>query len=277
MFGRPATEEHPPVPKGGLHNRYEGMNSAWQINETADDFVKRLPVHGSAWAGPWLWVANPYSDRDAEPEYESAKFKQLGPRLLREHLEHKQQVTEENPGKTPAVITRKLLPARTKLKEDILALSKEAGMLCGKWMLFPHEDDASGVWKRVVGAVIEGKLGTAAKIATDSDGGKGTRLICIYTKDFSDEADVKRVVLQLQKMDLLPKNGYSIHYKCDAYTYLNIYSTNEYGLAASLYASKDVLEGKMKATTSANSQATGQKRAAASSAEDKAAGKRKKT
>jgi hypothetical protein len=286
MFSQaPATEQKPKIPKGGMHNRYEGLDSAWQSHETIDDFLTRLPVHGSSWAGPWLWCANPYADRNAEPEVRDAKFMQLAPRLLEDYLDKMRQLTEENPGSPAGTITRKLGPARSKLKDDILALAKEHGMLSGKWMLFPNDHDAAKVWKTVATAVIEGKLGNAAKIATD-DEGKGARLICIYTKDFSDEADVKRVVQELKKLGLLPADETkSIYYKCDAYTYLDITASNEYKLQASLYSSKDVLQGKTSAAKetadapkpSATRAEVGQKRLAYFAAtQSKAAGKRKK-
>lgn len=285
LFAATIAEERPPIPKGGLHNRYDGLDSAWQSHETIDDFLTRLPVHGSTLVGPWLWAANPYAERDAEPETRDASFMQLAPRLLEDYLDQKRQLSEQNPSSPAGTITRKLYPARIKLKDDILSLAKEAGMLSGKWMLFPNEEDASDIWKRVATAVIEGKLGTAAKIATDDDG-KGSRLICIYTKDFSDEADVKRVLQEIQKLKLLPVDeGRSIYYKCDAYTHLDIRSQNEYGLTASLYASNDVLNGKTSApkgrTTAPKSSATsagrGQKRIAGiDTSQSKAAGKRKK-
>jgi hypothetical protein len=108
-------------------------------------------------------------------------------------------------------------------------------------MLFVPEDDAAKVWKTVCHAVADNFLGIAAKIATYEEG-KVIRLICVYTKDFDDMADVRRVALELQDLKLLPraKNRF-IYYKCDAYTHLDIMSDNEYGLAASLYCSKDIL------------------------------------
>lgn len=240
----PAAKDKAKIPKGGMHNRYEGLESAWQSHETIDDFLTRLPVHGSEWVGPWLWCANPFEDRDAEPEQRDANFMQLAPRLLKDYMNKMRQVTEENPASPAGTITRKLGPARAKLKDDILALAKEHGMVSGKWMLFPNERDVATVWRTVATAVIEGKLGNVAKVATD-DEGKGARLICIYTKDFSDEVDVKRVVQEIKKLGLLPVDeARSIYYKCDAYTHLGIDASNEYKLQASLYSSKDVLSGK---------------------------------
>jgi len=46
----------------------------------------------------------------------------------------------------------------------------------------------------------------------------------------------------LVDMDLVSEDGRGIYYKCDAYTLLEINSGNEYGLAASLYSSKEMLK-----------------------------------
>jgi hypothetical protein len=105
-------------------------------------------------------------------------------------------------------------------------------------MLFPTEETAPSLWLQVVEAVIANKFGTMAKIASDGP----TRLICIYTKDFSDTADVKRVVEAMAAIGLTSKDAARpIYYKCDAFTNLDIGSGNAYGLAASLYSSKDML------------------------------------
>jgi hypothetical protein len=89
--------------------------------------------------------------------------------------------------------------------------------------------------------VAEDRLGIGAKVAADGDLG-AVRVICVYTKDFSDKQDIRRVILELDRLNLLPKDKKkSIYYKCDAYSYLDIMSSNPYGLSASLYASKDFL------------------------------------
>ncbi|KIW05765.1 uncharacterized protein PV09_03621 [Verruconis gallopava] len=273
IFGPASQEDQPDIPDGSLHNRYEGEECAWQLHETVDDFVTRLPVLGSTRVGPWIWVANPYAEREAsEPEHRHALFMQRAPRLLSAYLDEKQHLFNANPAAAPATITRRLKPARDKLKDDILTMAKETGMTSGKWMLFPAEEDASAMWKRVVEGVVKGKLGTAAKIATDGS----TRLICVYTKDFNDEEDVKRVLQSMEKMDLLQKHERGIYYKCDAYTYLDIGSGNEYGLQASLYSSKDMLAGKTTPKSSTKREENLRKTASVG-AGAKAAGKKKKT
>ena len=109
-------------------------------------------------------------------------------------------------------------------------------------MLFPAADDVARVWAVVAQDTIEGRLGTGAKVATD-DGSGRRRLVCVYTTSFLDGGDVRRVLLQLVARGLVdpasPRHG--IFYKTDAYTYLDVYNDNDFGLKASLYASRDML------------------------------------
>ena len=94
-------------------------------------------------------------------------------------------------------------------------------------------------------AVVEGRLGDTAKIATADPGARreNSRLICIYTKDLSDLADVRRVLMELVELGLAPRtvSDGAIYYKADVYTYLGIDASNQYGLKASLYSSKDLM------------------------------------
>jgi hypothetical protein len=107
-------------------------------------------------------------------------------------------------------------------------------------MLFPNLKDLTRAWKLVVEGTINNRLGSTAKVATEEDG-KEERLICVYTKDFRDTNDVLRVLNELVAIGLVSNRG--IYYKSDAYTYLDIYSKNEYGLQASVYASQKMLAG----------------------------------
>jgi hypothetical protein len=91
--------------------------------------------------------------------------------------------------------------------------------------------------------VSENRFGIGAKIAADLGQNEDVRVICIYTKDFNDKEDVRRVVLELNRLDLLPRDKKrSIYYKCDAFTILQLMSGNPYGLSTSLYASRDFLD-----------------------------------
>lgn len=264
-------------------NHYEGLNSAKQLSESLSQFLDRLPpsITKISDAGPWIWIANP-SPRDrhsSDPESGDGNigtFKQLGLRLLEGYMSHKQDVETQNPGKAAGSITRMLRNERVKLEMDIRDLAKTQGVTAGKWMLFPSASDVDRVWAIVAKGVWENQLGSAAKVATAiedaapssaesseaNDNGMSTtrkdrdrsqRLICIYTADFSDQADVLRVLRAIKDLGLLLDDHgtaaspgpamRTIYYKCDAYTYLDISSGNEYKLKASMYSSRELMPG----------------------------------
>ncbi|PSK96246.1 uncharacterized protein DUF1917 [Murinocardiopsis flavida] len=111
-------------------------------------------------------------------------------------------------------------------KKEVTGLAN-AGVT-GKWMLFPDVEWVRGVWADVVAATEEGRLGYAAKVATDHKPGKGV-LICVYTKDWRDQRDVARVLAELRAMG----TGQRLSYKEDAATL-----ALHYGKGASLYVSQ---------------------------------------
>ena len=89
-------------------------------------------------------------------------------------------------------------------------------------MLFPAVEDVDYVWSQIAKGTAEAELGVAAKVAAageeeETDGGR-RRLICVYTKDFGDREDVKRVLVGLKRMGLLRGEdggeGRGIYYKC---------------------------------------------------------------
>lgn len=229
------------------HNPYEDLHTAYQLNETVSEFVARLPPSTTnVSTGPWLWVADPYSTAH-ESSGDVGSFKQLGYGLLEEFTSRKQKMEEASSGKAAGLITRKLKPDRDWLEQSILSLAKEKKVTHGKWMLFVFPNKVDAVWKTVVQGTIEGKLGSSAKVATD-DGGtdRAQRLICVYTEDFSDVQDVKRVLQGLYELDLVVDpadgDGRPVYYKTDAYSLLDIVSANEYKIAASMYNSRDMFK-----------------------------------
>lgn len=66
-------------------------------------------------------------------------------------------------------------------------------------MLFLSPEDLTRFWRLVADGVINKRLGPAAKVATD-DGKPEKRLVCIYTKDFRDKDDIRRVLGELVAM-----------------------------------------------------------------------------
>ena len=225
-------------------NPYEDNDMAYQLFESLDDFFKRLrPSSTTIESGRWIWMANPYARRRHIYD-DIGGFKQEGTRLLEEFMEKKQTVVDMNTGKPPGTVTRKLKPARDHLETEIVRVARAKNVTCGKWMLFPMPAEVNSVWRVVAKATLDGKLGCGAKVATDDgNSARSERLICVYTDDFSDQTDIERVVLEMKNLGLPVngKDGRGIYYKCDAYTYLDIVSGNEYKLRASMYNSKELL------------------------------------
>lgn len=222
------------------YNPWEGDQMAKQLDETLDNFLVRLPPSTTTVAsGPWIWIANPSSSQ-RPLQIDVAGFKTSGNELMEEYMNRKVKVEAQNPGKPPGFITRILKADRDWLEKSIVDLAKSKGMTNGKWMLFPFSNMVDEIWRKVAKATLEGSLGCAAKVATDDDSGN-QRLICIYTEDFTNEEDVRRVLSKMQELHLI-KGERGIYYKCDAYTYLNIMSGNDYKLKASMYSSKEILK-----------------------------------
>ncbi|KAM0704216.1 hypothetical protein Q7P35_008449 [Cladosporium inversicolor] len=143
-------------------------------------------------------------------------------------------------------ITRKMGPYRDQVEIDLLNTATRHDLNSGKWMLFPMADDLPLVWRLVAEATAAGKLGPCSKVGTwEPDHVTKPTVICVYTKDFSDLADVKRVLSNLNELNIVNKAA-KIVYKCDAYTHLSIMSDNPYKLRASLYSSDEVCDNKVK-------------------------------
>lgn len=131
-------------------------------------------------------------------------------------------------------------------------------------MLFCTVSDVNTVWEIVAKATVNNELGIAAKVAPKSTTDfRAERIICVYTADFSNTQDVKRVATSLHRLGLIPPMGRPIYYKpgepnslrnravvhghqsltsgTDAYTYLGLGSQNPWGIRASIYNSTTVL------------------------------------
>lgn len=191
-------------------------------------------------------MTNPHMPSRPSGDGDVPALLRKGRELLQEYENEStvlREAHDKSGAKTTAALTRKLNPMRKELEKRILDLARETGVTSGKWMLFPTVDRVDEFWGVVVRAMEKGELGDVAKVATDGGGGE-SRLICVYTDDFGDVEDVKRVVSKLVDIGLVGKGPRSIYYKFDAFTHLEINSKNEYGLKASMYSSREVLEGK---------------------------------
>jgi len=81
----------------------------------------------------------------------------------------------------------------------------------GKWLIFQEPDLVDASWKKVRDATVIGMLGISAKVSTakpNPDSRDNRKVIYIYTKDWSDEADVMRAREKLRELGFTDRIGY---------------------------------------------------------------------
>ena len=204
-----------------LFNPYEGEEFAHQLSETVTAFLSRLPPLTTtiAGSGPWIWIANPYH-QPCVTSQDWAGFMTASEKSVNEFEIQKTAIEKSMKGRPRGTITREIAPLRKVLECEILSNAKTRGCTSGKWMLFPTAQNIDKTWRLIAEGVANGELGTAAKVATNDGSNDGeARLICVYTKDFSDWEDVRRVLIRLVELGLVKRKGplgeqRGVYYKC---------------------------------------------------------------
>lgn len=95
----------------------------------------------------------------------------------------------------------------------------------GKWLVFLSGAIIDTYWQRIGSAVLAGKMGECAKVSSagSAKGRGGRHVICVYTYDYEDKADVMRIREELRACGILRP----ISYKRDLDTALLRYN-NDY-------------------------------------------------
>ena len=96
-------------------------------------------------------------------------------------------------------------------------------------MLFPQYGQAVPAWRIVAQAGHDGQI-WLAKISPRAT--RGRHLICVYTPDFTDRADVETVVRRLDNLGLVER---AVYYKPDIFTYAGVYNRTRSSNRASVY------------------------------------------
>jgi hypothetical protein len=216
----------------GEYNIYAGNQMAKQTSESLEEFLSRLMPSATAshpTPGAPIMIANPtvssLPNRDAKLFFLYAE----------RHLDSfERDIGGDGPERSKV----------KKLKNGLLDLAWETGVVSGKWMLFPSNKDVDEVWGKVARATHDNRLGFAAKVT--ARGTDSCHVITIHTPDFSDGNDVARVLHEMSEVGLISNNYIperKIYYKCDAFSMLEIRSWNIYGLSASLYNSQTMRRG----------------------------------
>ncbi|SEQ32161.1 putative phosphothreonine lyase domain-containing protein [Neolewinella agarilytica] len=84
----------------------------------------------------------------------------------------------------------------------------------GKWLLFGSIDEVDRYWKLIKTATAEGVLGPSSKVSTSkanpNSGDNSTRVICIFTEDFNDRSDVRRVEMAIRSLGIKNRLVYKL-------------------------------------------------------------------
>jgi hypothetical protein len=85
-------------------------------------------------------------------------------------------------------------------------------------MIFAQPNEVNAIWSVIARATAKNELGIAAKVGPDDGHDRKPRLICVYTKDFTDIKDVSRVVHKLKDIGVVDR-GKAIYYKCGGFMF----------------------------------------------------------
>jgi hypothetical protein len=125
---------------------------------------------------------------------------------------------------TPAMTSAKRdLPSRAKHDYWIYAYRQKGNYpahthRAGKWLIFVPIESVDEVWEKIRLAVEHGELGQSAKVSTARPNAiapnRSRRVICVYTYDSDDAADVRRIRAALRALGI----RHRIPYKTDKAT-----------------------------------------------------------
>lgn len=133
--GKRKREDSPEsTPRCELFNPMEGQPFSWQLGETADAFVKRVPPRStSALTCEWIWAASPYRDpRDKSAAPRVAAFKDRGAKLLADSLQKRDDIQEKGRLGPRSTVTKAWNHEAKALQQSLTKLAVETGVLSGK-------------------------------------------------------------------------------------------------------------------------------------------------
>jgi len=169
-------------------------------------------THPQAWSsGGWVWVKNPQYVKN--------------PKARVDKDDHVAKMSTE---------WNRLVASNAKITHrHLIELATKHNVLHGKWLLYVKAEDIVTDWPKIRNAVIEGKLGSTAKIS-DAPDDRGSHVVCIYCPNFLDKDELLRVRRSISYNIGLYKTSV-LRYKLDAFTYLNVYAKNQWKLKTCSY------------------------------------------
>lgn len=116
---------------------------------------------------------------------------------------------------------------------DINEIAKSCNIISGKWLIYIKTELVDEIWNKIAHCCIKGLLGCSIKVSPKSIN-TISHVICVYTNNYFDINDVKKVRNVLKEIGIIQ----SINYKPDIFTYLCIYRKNKWNIKPSIYATR---------------------------------------
>ena len=123
--------------------------------------------------------------------------------------------------------------SENKSQETLTEILKSNKYGMGKWMVFSHWSEVDRLWRKVVSALWEGKLGSSAKVSGADQDDSDTHVICVYCDPFWDEKEVERVLVILRTVCGMPD---AMKFKVDGVTHLDLQADDNFAIPPSLYS-----------------------------------------
>ena len=119
-------------------------------------------------------------------------------------------------------------------KQMIVNLATKHNTTCGKWLFYAKTgEEVDKVWSKIAKSIYNGTIQSASAKVSPVSPGKPDHVICVYNDDFTDHDAVLTCERDLRGLGIT----HTMYYKPDVYTYLNIYSSNKWGLKPTIYTS----------------------------------------
>jgi len=176
-----------------------------------DGVTRFKDSHPQAWSsGGWVWVKNPQYAKDPKARVD----------------------TEDNVARM-STEWKSLVESNVKIThQHLIDLAEKHNVLHGKWLLYVKAEDIETDWPKIRNAIIEGKLGSTAKISDTPE--RGSHVVCIYCPNFLDKDELLRVRRSISNEVGMYKTSV-LRFKMDAVTYLNLYAGNKWKVKTCSY------------------------------------------
>jgi len=123
--------------------------------------------------------------------------------------------------------------------DDVYELAGKHNAMAGKWIVPVPGAAMDVVWTKVLTLLAEGRLGYMASVDTDfAPADKGSRCVQVFTHDYTDIVEIRRVLAELRQIDELDVSA--CQYRLEAYAALDVDAGNQWGIKVAHCVASDL-------------------------------------